>query len=766
MPNSAMAILHSDRPGDNTTEARIYDLLAGALDGEWQLWHEPEIHRKEDHEKPYRPDFILLHRRHGLFVLEVKGWRLEHFKDVRTRKKGTQARKITELYYAFGDSEQWVEAPFDQLGKYKQKIRQQLEQRKYSLGLSGKEINTLFDGAVAFANIARTELGMLSDGAASDRLSSKLASELYKRGQRAFYQSEISAWEVQQENVARDLAAANGSLALSPEKLDIIRGIIHPEIRLPPSPCPHEVVRGKSRQLNPELPKSGPQEEIPDELRVLGQAQENVARYEIGSGHRILFGVAGSGKTMILIARARWLAMRNPAHRVLVLCFNRALSLYIARVLEEYDNIDVLTFHAWVRERLGFDLDFNDREYDSKLLKHLREQGAEKFHSILIDECQDWRPDWFKAVLFAAKDPVQGDLLIVGDGSQSIYQEHSDFSWEECGITPQPWRGSDGKVSIIFDRNYRNTPQIVALAAAFARNAAAYRDYSGKGILSLLPDSDECARGDGPKPKLGKFPDRAQEMEFVATSIHRLINALGNLEPCDFAVVYPGHFGVPKAVEHFGDLFKKLNEMSICHDHVQGGEVRNQDKLLEGNSVKILNIKQMKGLEQKVCFVVGVDEYWEKKEEDLLYVAMTRATDWLYLTWSGEKRTSIIDRLKANPSLFLWHESPGEKKTAGSVPQARADRSTITEILDYLNAEQFRCTYGAVAEYLEIRPTEVSQLLGRRRPEVSWIVSKATRMPTGYGRHQIHPDLCKRNHVITSGPELRRLFDSWRKMRD
>ena len=756
--------------------------MADSLNDDWQIWHEPEIQRSENNaEKPYRPDFILLHEQHGLFVLEVKGWTLERIKEVRSGKKRKDNPHVTELLYDFHDGEQWVEAPFDQLGKYKREIRHQLKRRRDALGLSAKQVDKLFDGAVAFANISSMEVKKSSGEIDADRLSIKRASVLSTTRHRVLYKSGIDAWEVQRESAERDLSAPNGGLALSPEKIDIIRGVVHPEICLPPSPRPRrsdvqlgapweEVKLGQSETVKfslveQERHRAEPPEKYLDELRVLSQAQERVAKYEIGSGHRILFGVAGSGKTMILIARARWQAMLNPSHGILVLCFNRALSLYIAKVLEDFANIDVMTFHAWARERLGFELDFGDEEYDSKLLEYLREFGADKYDSILIDECQDWRPDWFRAALFAAKDQVEGDFLIVGDGSQSIYRKHSDFRWEDCGINPQPWRGNDLEVSIVFDRNYRNTRQIVALASSFARSGKSHGGHSGKGILSLLPDPDECIRGDGPKPKLGFFSDRVREMEFVAKYIRWLINSIETLEPCDFAVVYPGHFGARKAAERFGALLENLEELSIPHVHVQGGEKRNQEMLLEGNSVKVLNIKQMKGLEQRVCFVVGIDEYWEK-EEDLLYVAMTRATDWLFLSWSVQERTPIIDRLKADLPLYSWHEEPLDKKKTVSAPRTKTGHAGINEILDCLNTRRVRCTYSAVADYLGIGPLDVSRLLGKRRPEASWVVSKNSHLPTGYSEYQFHPELCKNEVVITTGTELVRLLESCRKKQD
>jgi len=48
-----------------------------------------------------------------------------------------------------------------------------------------------------------------------------------------------------------------------------------------------------------------------------------------------VFGVAGSGKTVILIARAKLISRLNPSARVLVLCFNVPLKRHAGRRVEK-----------------------------------------------------------------------------------------------------------------------------------------------------------------------------------------------------------------------------------------------------------------------------------------------------------------------------------------------------------------------------------------------------------------------------------------------
>ena len=62
-------------------------------------------------------------------------------------------------------------------------------------------------------------------------------------------------------------------------------------------------------------------------------------------------------------------------------------------------------------------------------------------------------------------------------------------------------------------------------------------------------------------------------------------------------------------------------------------------------------------------------------------------------------------------------------------------------VLAYLNHEKRRCTYGALAGVLGVSAQSVGKALGQKRPEASWVVCKATGLPTGYTEDQLAEDL-------------------------
>ena len=95
-------------------------------------------------------------------------------------------------------------------------------------------------------------------------------------------------------------------------------------------------------------------DELPDIMRVMHLQQEQLAR-SLGEGHRVIHGVAGSGKTMILGYRVEHLAKAPAAKPILVLCYNEPLAVQLAATFAAKglgDRVHVRNFHKWCRQQL------------------------------------------------------------------------------------------------------------------------------------------------------------------------------------------------------------------------------------------------------------------------------------------------------------------------------------------------------------------------------------------------------------------------------
>ena len=84
---------------------------------------------------------------------------------------------------------------------------------------------------------------------------------------------------------------------------------------------------------------------------------------------------------------------------------------------------------------------------------------------------------------------------------------------------------------------------------------------------------------------------------------------------------------------------------------------------------------------------------------------------------------------------------------------------TADQVLECLNRERVRATYGAVGEVLGVQARSVGQALGSRSKSASWVVAKKNGEPTGYSPDLKHPDLYCTPRIITTGPELLRLLE-------
>jgi hypothetical protein len=95
-------------------------------------------------------------------------------------------------------------------------------------------------------------------------------------------------------------------------------------------------------------------------------------------------------------------------------------------------------------------------------------------------------------------------------------------------------------------------------------------------------------------------------------------------------------------------------------------------------------------------------------------------------------------------------------------PSKSAGVPSLEEILRFLNHEQVRATYGAVAEALGVVPRSMSARLAPRRPEASWIVNAFNGLPTDYSEDEWHPTLLSRPDIITTGRALTLRLSAWR----
>ena len=435
------------------------------------------------------------------------------------------------------------------------------------------------------------------------------------------------------------------------------RAVVNPEILLLPS-------RAESLPLfrDPEIPAG-------DVIRVMDREQERAAEH-LGAGYRVLRGVAGSGKTLVLAHRARHLHKHWPNWRILVLCFNRVLASALRTMVEpgkrlEVTNIDRLAYDLADRRGgraepgppaasgAGRTRRVDGSDFDRRVLqatevaRGLPDSG--RFDVVLVDEAQDFdhlRLDLAYAMLKSDRllpdlaRPDRDNFVIAYDVAQNVYRR-GGARWNPPSVDAQGRARTARGRSTVFRKNYRNTREILDFAMNFL---AGSRDWRSASVdlddpAALIPP--EAAKRSGPHPRLTVCRDLREEAESIASRVMELLT--GGVDVYDIAVLY----GCAELQEELQEAF---SHEGLPYFHVQergyGGRQINRDKAVGvRDKVRASTLTGIKGLEFRRVLVGGVnhvqvhdvdtaDQFQATKSQ--LYAAMTRATDELEITMSDD----------------------------------------------------------------------------------------------------------------------------------
>ncbi|MBD2772009.1 nuclease-related domain-containing DEAD/DEAH box helicase [Iningainema tapete] len=445
---------------------------------------------------------------------------------------------------------------------------------------------------------------------------------------------------------------------LTESQIKAIRAIIHPEIVLPSSqtePETPEVEPLKTLEIKlPIMPdeKLRPtigiklsqtlKVELPD-IKVLDLRQENNAR-NIGDGHRIIYGVAGSGKTVLLIAKARLLSVQKPEAQILLLCYNVTLATYLREATSECQNVTVKHFDGWAKANSCTRQQGEPNEELGERFLKILEQGCSdtrRYDTILIDEAQDFADSWYKCVLEAMVEPNDGDLIIVGDGNQSLYRK-TKVPWSHIGINA---KGRTIYKKFDLDKNYRNSREIVELATLFS-TPTEQSEQTENAILSLFVDPEKCQRRTGIKPALVKSENRRTECTTIFGIVKNLLDGkwfgkdIKPLKPEEISIFYPIATYREKPI--LQGMIESLSDLASVIWLNDPSNFRAKTRINEPG-IKIQTIHSAKGLQYRAVILMWADhlprqfdDTTEAQERCLMYIGITRPEDYLVISASGQ----------------------------------------------------------------------------------------------------------------------------------
>lgn len=382
--------------------------------------------------------------------------------------------------------------------------------------------------------------------------------------------------------------------------------------------------------------------------------QQRLTNLELDGKPRLVRGVAGSGKSVVL---CNWLAKtakrlqgRKDA-RIWAVYANRSLHKLLCDSIEAawehqsdgqlldrspfpWENVELLHVKDVLSGMLPgvqMTLDQFGFDYDRAAEEFLNRQGNENLlprcTALFIDEAQDMGPSTLRLLLSVVEQSDESDTNsrsahIFYDNAQNVYDTKTP-KWSEFGLD---MRGR----STIMRESFRATRQITELAVNVLHRLSGetgrhdQQELISLGLLKPTQRNGEdwleatFSQVEGPKPIYNSFERRSDEMASIAKHLRHLIEVDG-ISPTDICVIYNG--GAGRILE--AQLAPKLAEFGV-----ELSLQKNRSFERKANTLLATTPHSYKGYESEVVVIPCVDHYVAPEGKLVasgLYVAMTRA---------------------------------------------------------------------------------------------------------------------------------------------
>jgi hypothetical protein len=617
----AITVPESIRSSATAGERLLFRTLKTFLPDDYIVYFEPEIQGK-------RPDFVIIGPDLGLLVLEVKDY---------TRNTLFQINHDEWQIVTTSGEQTVVKSPLKQARDNMFLVVDVLKKDKNLIQLEGKfqfQLKFPYGYGAVFTRLKSADM-------VKDSLYSVVEPHLSLTRDEIDPDYDNFSEEVLMEKIINMFVVPYRLIEpLTLDEINCIRYHLFPEVRISAEfkrPVPYH------DQLLLSL----------HDIKTMDLHQENLAK-QLGDKNRLIRGVAGSGKTLILASRAKMLSKENSDWKILILCYNISLANSIQQMiihmlnepedLFDFDfsdvenkkiineNISVRNFHSWLKN----DLRITEKQIPVILEKlKNKESILPKYDAILIDEGQDFDPEWLALISSLINENTQS-LLLVEDRAQSIYKRKRSYL-QDTGLS---FQGRSKVLSI----NYRNTAQIVKFAWDFYRehsifkNKVVNRDLEGEII------APQSTKRKGPEVGIIKAKNFFDEMRIISRQISRLISEK-KVPAHEILILYR-----VKRTHQFPiiDIIKKsLKDEKLDYFWITENDSSKRNFEKEDGLIKISTIDSSKGLDYQAVFIVNVDsmpfplEEDEEREVSLLYIGMTRAKQFLCLSYSQESKFTV-----------------------------------------------------------------------------------------------------------------------------
>lgn len=269
-------------------------------------------------------------------------------------------------------------------------------------------------------------------------------------------------------------------------------------------------------------------------------------------------------------------------------------------------------------------------ELFNKAADFLSEKNIFPYAHCIVDELQDFSNTELRFIR-SLVETKENDLFLVGDPMQNIYNKKIVFS--KVGISVRGRRSRRLKI------NYRTTEEIKKLALSVIQDCE-YNNFDGEpedkaGYVSLYH---------GDKPTYQTYASKQEEVNTVLEKLLALL-AHKNLQYSDIAICSHSKSGLK-------DFMNAIHKNNLPFS--------NNSYNKSNNEISLLTFHKIKGLEFKYVFLVDINDrsfpkrpfnfnslldtekhQHIKKEKSMVYVAVSRAIDGVFISGIGKKSVDI-----------------------------------------------------------------------------------------------------------------------------
>jgi hypothetical protein len=546
---------------DSRAEANVYRLLRDELPDRVFVLHRVEWILRQEREEAGdgEADFLICDPDVGLLVLEVKGGGIA-YDAVSDTWYSTDARAQTHE----------IKDPFRQAKAGKFAILAKLKEHRTWTQLGF--------GRVLLAHaVALPDLDDVSPFYSARSPKEIVAGRLELKDIRSWVSSVFAYWKNQDSRVSKP----------GPQVTHLV-----------------EQVFARTATARPLLVARLAEEE---KTRVRLTTQQAILLSALGGRRRVaICGGAGTGKTLLAVEKAKRLAAEG--FRTLLVCYNRPLAEYLARVCEGTPDLEVWSFHALCQDRcdrakpLGRDLlaeaaaaNPSGDYFDIHLplaLAYSTDVFPDRYDAVVVDEGQDFREEYWLPIEMLLSSETESPLYLFYDQNQALYTRADSFP-----IKDPPF---------VLTVNCRNTKSI---------HTVSYRFYRGE--VTSPPETEglpvEC--------------EVAKTLTAQTWAIQRILNRLVLQERVPAGEVAILVADPPHKATYYD---------ALCGLPLPAGLAWSQEDHYAERSVLVETVGRFKGLERGVI-ILWVDGRGEASDgNEILYVGSSRAKSVLYVVGSSE----------------------------------------------------------------------------------------------------------------------------------